>query len=92
MHFPNDVLKIPGRTAKPGQLELEKAKANRELRIVCCRLRRPPVPAFDSLVEVRLADARNKEEVRDAISGATKGTASKMIKRLAMVSFGPGGW
>jgi uncharacterized protein YbjT (DUF2867 family) len=36
---------------------------------VCAAVRRPPVPALDSSVVVRLADARNKAEIRTAISG-----------------------
>lgn len=36
---------------------------------VCAAVRRPPVPAFDSSMEVRLADARNKTEILAAISG-----------------------
>jgi uncharacterized protein YbjT (DUF2867 family) len=36
---------------------------------VCAAVRRPPVPALGSSVEVRLADARNKAEIRTAISG-----------------------
>ena len=36
---------------------------------ICAAVRRPPVPALGSSVEVRLADARNKAEIRAAISG-----------------------
>ena len=37
---------------------------------VCAAARRPPNPAFDSGVEVRVADARNKAEVRAAMNGS----------------------
>ena len=36
---------------------------------VCAAVRRPPVPAFDREVEIQLVDARNKTELRAAISG-----------------------
>jgi uncharacterized protein YbjT (DUF2867 family) len=37
---------------------------------VCAMVRRHPVPALGSSVQVRLADARNKTETRAAISGS----------------------
>jgi len=36
---------------------------------VCAAVRRPPVPAFEGSVGIRLADARNKADLRSAISG-----------------------
>lgn len=36
---------------------------------VCAAVRRPPDPALPSRVEIRIADARNKSEIRAAISG-----------------------
>ena len=36
---------------------------------VCAAVRRPPAPAFECSVEIRLADARNKAELRAAMSG-----------------------
>ena len=36
---------------------------------VCAAVRRQPDPAFDTSVEIRLADARNQAEIRSAISG-----------------------
>src|SRR5215469_13582264 len=36
---------------------------------VCAAVRRPPVPAFADLVEIHLADARNKADLLAAISG-----------------------
>jgi len=36
---------------------------------VCAVVRRPPQPPLDSSAEVRLADARNKEQIRSAIGG-----------------------
>jgi len=36
---------------------------------VCAAVRRAPDPPFDSAVEVRLADARNKEQIRSALCG-----------------------
>ena len=36
---------------------------------VCAAVRRPPVPALDRDVEIQLVDARNKTELRAAISG-----------------------
>jgi uncharacterized protein YbjT (DUF2867 family) len=36
---------------------------------VCAVVRRQSNPPFDSAVEVRLADARNNDQVRPAISG-----------------------
>ena len=36
---------------------------------VCAVVRRPPVPALGGSVQVRLADARNKTEIRAAING-----------------------
>ena len=36
---------------------------------VCAAVRRPPSPAFQGSVEVRLADARNKADLRSAIKG-----------------------
>ena len=36
---------------------------------VCAAVRRSPDPAFDSMVEVRLADARNKADIRAALTG-----------------------
>src|SRR5215469_17583503 len=36
---------------------------------VCAAVRRPPVPAFQGSVGIRLADARNKADLRSAISG-----------------------
>src|SRR5215469_3573198 len=37
--------------------------------IVCAAVRRPPVPAFERSVEIRLADARNKTELLATIGG-----------------------
>ena len=37
--------------------------------VICAAVRRPPVPAFERSVEIRLADARNKAELRATISG-----------------------
>jgi uncharacterized protein YbjT (DUF2867 family) len=37
--------------------------------VICAAVRRPPVPAFERSVEIRLADARNKAELPAAISG-----------------------
>jgi len=37
--------------------------------VICAAVRRPPVPAFEREVEIRVADARNKAELRAAISG-----------------------
>src|SRR5215472_17294794 len=37
--------------------------------VICAAVRRPPVPAFERSVEIRLADARNKAELRAAMSG-----------------------
>ena len=36
---------------------------------VCAAVRRPPSPAFQGSVEVRLADARNRADLRSAIRG-----------------------
>jgi uncharacterized protein YbjT (DUF2867 family) len=36
---------------------------------ICAAVRRPPTPAFQGTVEVRLADTRNKADPRSAISG-----------------------
>ena len=36
---------------------------------VCASVRRPPLPAFERSVEIHLADARNKADLRVAISG-----------------------
>jgi len=35
---------------------------------ICAAVRRPPVPTFEDSVEIRLADARNKADLRAAIS------------------------
>jgi uncharacterized protein YbjT (DUF2867 family) len=37
--------------------------------LVCAAVRRPPSPAFQRFVEVRLADARNRADLRSAIGG-----------------------
>jgi uncharacterized protein YbjT (DUF2867 family) len=37
--------------------------------VICAAVRRPPVPAFERSVEVWSADARNKAELREVISG-----------------------
>src|SRR5262250_1104079 len=54
-----------------GQLgrEVVRALAERE-HTVCAAVRRQPIPGFGGSVEVRIADARNKAEVRAAMSGA----------------------
>lgn len=36
---------------------------------VCAEVRRPPDPAFDRAVQVRKADARNRDQIRSAVSG-----------------------
>src|SRR5262249_25266840 len=36
---------------------------------VCAVVRRPPDPAFDSAVDVRIADARDKTQLRATIAG-----------------------
>jgi len=36
---------------------------------VCAVVRRPPAPAFDSAVDVRIADARDKTQLRATIAG-----------------------
>ena len=37
--------------------------------VICAAVRRPPVPAFEPSVEIRLVDARNKAELLATISG-----------------------
>lgn len=48
--------------------EVVRILADRE-HTVCAVVCRPPIPGFGRTVEVRLADARNKAEVRAAMSG-----------------------
>lgn len=54
-----------------GQLgrEVVRTLVERE-HMVCAAVRRPPIPGFGSAVEVRIADARNKAQVRAAMSGS----------------------
>ena len=56
-----------------GQLgrEVVRVLAERE-HTVCAAVRRQPIPGFGSSVEVRIADARNKAEVRAAMGGADR--------------------
>src|SRR5215469_6889238 len=54
-----------------GQLGREVVRRLAERRHeVCAAVRRPPIPALGSAVEVRLADARNKAEIRSAMNGS----------------------
>ena len=38
--------------------------------VLCATVRRPPTPALEHSVEIRIADARNKADLREAIRGS----------------------